>query len=94
MRPAGQPRERDPLIVRHVRLARNPQIGERIEQALRAHGLALHEWSLRALGKLRADFSAQAEIIRSQIGDGREASADDATVLRADLAALGEDVPV
>jgi GTP-binding protein EngB required for normal cell division len=76
--------------VAHARLrsAIAAQTGDRIERALRAHSLALHEWSLRVWSRVRDEFHAQAGVIRAQFDRSDGAPSSGSTTIEQDLAAL------
>jgi GTP-binding protein EngB required for normal cell division len=76
--------------VAHARLrsAIAAQAGDRVERALRAHSLALHEWSLRVWTRVHDEFHAQAGVIRAQFDRSDAAAAGASTTIEQDLAAL------
>jgi hypothetical protein len=79
----------------HVRMRKaiDAQAGDRITEALNAHGVALHAWAQRALARVQQQFDAQAEMYRAQLSQpmGRAASDTAADIERAlaELAGLG-----
>jgi hypothetical protein len=76
--------------VAHARLrsAIAAQTGDRVERALRAHSLALHDWSLRVWSHVRDEFHAQAGVIRAQFDRTGGVPAAESTTIEQDLAAL------
>jgi GTP-binding protein EngB required for normal cell division len=64
------------------------QAGERIEHALRAHALALHEWSLGVWSRVRDEFNAQADAVRAQMAGPGTGPGGDVGAIEQDLAAL------